>query len=135
MEGGLQGMPLNVVIIATCNRRSILFPEIARAESSYRYRGGEDVNTWDAEEERLGLGERFGLVLTFAPPDSKKYVQVVKHLAHCYSLHLHDDFLIQRAIEFAKRKNSYSGRTAKQFIIQVCSEQSYLQDSWKSLES
>ncbi|GJD06730.1 hypothetical protein Gasu2_11290 [Galdieria sulphuraria] len=109
MEGGLQTMPSNMIIVATCNRRSLLFPEIARAESSYRYRGGEDVNMWDAEEERLGLGERFGLVLTFAPPDSKRYIQVVKHLAHCYSLNPYDDFLIQRAVDFAKRKNSYSG--------------------------
>ncbi|GJQ12049.1 hypothetical protein GpartN1_g3840.t1 [Galdieria partita] len=132
MEGGLQTIPSNILIVATCNRRSLLFPEVARAESSYRYRGGEDVNMWDAEEERLGLGERFGLVLTFAPPDSKRYVQVVKHLAHCYSLNPHDDFLIQRAVDFAKRKNSYSGRTAKQFIIQIWSEQAYLQDSWKS---
>ncbi|EME31974.1 ATPase with chaperone activity [Galdieria sulphuraria] len=132
MEGGLQTMPSNMIIVATCNRRSLLFPEIARAESSYRYRGGEDVNMWDAEEERLGLGERFGLVLTFAPPDSKRYIQVVKHLAHCYSLNPYDDFLIQRAVDFAKRKNSYSGRTAKQFIIQIWSEQAYLQDSWKS---
>lgn len=90
MEGGLQSMPCNMIIVATCNRRSLLFPEIARADSNYRYRGGEDVNMWDAEEERLGLGERFGLVLTFAPSDSKKYIQVVKHLAHYYSLDPHD---------------------------------------------
>eukprot|EP00871_Galdieria_phlegrea_P005323 jgi/Galph1/5792/GphlegSOOS_G4507.1 len=131
MEGGLQGLASNMLIIATCNRRSLVFPEVARAESSYRYRGGEDINLWDSEEERLGLGERFGLILTLSPMDCKKYLQVVKHLAQCYALNANDDLLLRRAVDFAKRKNSYSGRTAKQFISQLYSEQSYLRDSMK----
>lgn len=104
LEGSLQGTPENVLLLATSNRRHLV-----RALGPNPL-PGEDPQAWDALQDTLALGERFGLVLTFPPFDRALYLKAVaRHLGRPLSREEEE-----KALRFALARG-FSGRAAEQF--------------------
>jgi uncharacterized protein len=113
LEGNLTARPQNVVVYATSNRRHLIrefFGDRPRPKDA------DEVHNWDTVQEKLSFSDRFGLTLTFEPPDQKTYLKIIHHLASQAEIALSDEELEFRALQWATRHNGRSGRTARQFI-------------------
>ena len=113
LEGTLTAKPQNVVVYATSNRRHLV-PEFFDDRPSPSEQ--EEVHSWDTVEEKLSFSDRFGLTLTFTPPDQDSYLKMVRHLAQQAKIELAEEELEFRAKQWATRHNGRSGRTARQFV-------------------
>jgi predicted AAA+ superfamily ATPase len=113
LEGNLTARPQNVVVYATSNRRHLVrefFGDRPRPSNN------EEVHAWDTVQEKLSFSDRFGLTLTFEPPNQPTYLTIVRHLAAQAKITLSQEDLEYRALQWATRHNGRSGRTARQFI-------------------
>lgn len=113
LEGNLTARPQNVIVYATSNRRHLIrefFGDRPRPKDS------DEVHAWDTVQEKLSFSDRFGLTLTFEPPDQSTYLQIVHHLAKQAEIALAQSDLEFQALQWATRHNGRSGRTARQFI-------------------
>lgn len=120
LEGSLSARPRNVVIYATSNRRHLVrefFGDRPRPNDA------DEISSWDTVQEKLSFSDRFGLTLTFEPPDQDTYLAIVRHLAQRANLTLAPHELEFRALQWATRHNGRSGRTARQFVDFVQAEQ------------
>jgi len=113
LEGGLQAQPKNVLIYATSNRKYLIRETFG--DRTFQ-RDGEDLHPADAQEEKISLADRFGLVVTFSRPDQKTYLEIVRGLAEKEGLSLNSEELETLALRWEMLNNGRSGRTAKQFI-------------------
>ncbi|UIE37688.1 ATP-binding protein [Leptodesmis sichuanensis] len=113
LEGNLTARPQNVVVYATSNRRHLIrefFGDRPRPKDS------DEVHAWDTVQEKLSFSDRFGLTLTFEPPNQASYLQIIHHLAKQAGIALPESDLEFQALQWATRHNGRSGRTARQFI-------------------
>ncbi len=120
LEGNLTARPQNVVVYATSNRRHLIrefFGDRPRPSSA------DEVHAWDTVQEKLALSDRFGLTLTFEPPDQPTYLQMIHHLAQQANLNLAPAELDFQALQWATRQNGRSGRTARQCIDHLSAQQ------------
>jgi uncharacterized protein len=120
LEGTLTARPRNVVVYATSNRRHLVrefFEERPRPSEA------EEVHAWDTLQEKLSFSDRFGLTLTFEPANQDKYLAIVHHLATEAGLNISPEELEFQALQWATRYNGRSGRTARQFVDFLQSEQ------------
>ncbi|MCT7969221.1 ATP-binding protein [Laspinema sp. D1] len=120
LEGTLTARPPNVVVYATSNRRHLVrefFEERPRPSQA------DEVHAWDTLQEKLSFSDRFGLTLTFEPANQDKYLAIVRHLATEAGLNLSPEDLEFQALQWATRHNGRSGRTARQFVDFIQSEQ------------
>lgn len=111
LEGSIERPPSNVVIYATSNRRHLL-PELPEDNNATRIVNNE-LHHGDAVEEKLSLGDRFGLWLSFYPFNWESYFTLVDSYFPDFSgdrKALHES-----ARQFAIVRASHSGRTARQF--------------------
>jgi len=67
-------------------------------------------------QEKLSFSDRFGLTLTFEPPNQDTYLNIVHYLAQVEQIPLSTEELEFRAKQWATRHNGRSGRSARQFI-------------------
>ena len=112
LEGNLTARSQNVVVYATSNRRHLIrefFGDRPRPKD-------DEIHAWDTVQEKLSFSDRFGLTLTFEPPDQATYLQIVHHLAKQANISLNSEDLDFQALQWATRHNGRSGRTARQFI-------------------
>jgi hypothetical protein len=109
IEGGLSGMPDNLILYATSNRRHLV-------RESFSARQGDDIHIRDTLETITSLSDRFGLEITFSVPDKDEYLSIVHQLADEYGLKMPAEELSLLAERFALRRNGRSPRTARQFI-------------------
>jgi uncharacterized protein len=113
LEGTVLARPQNVVVYATSNRRHLVreyFGDRPRPSNA------DEVHAWDTVQEKLALSDRFGMTLTFEPPNQERYLQIVNHLALRADLQMSAAELEYQALQWATRRNGRSGRTARQFI-------------------
>lgn len=110
LEGTLQEVPDNVVVLATSNRRRLVRQQFSDRPDPL----DDDANAWDTEDEKLALADRFGLVINFPPADQRRYLEIVARLAAQRGLD--PTSLSEAAVLFARRGNGMSGRTARQFV-------------------
>ncbi|SDF93313.1 hypothetical protein SAMN04244560_01494 [Thermoanaerobacter thermohydrosulfuricus] len=106
LEGGVEVLPLNVVIYATSNRRHIVTENIEDNE----------LHNTDAREEKLSLSDRFGITVTFVSPSQEEYLKIVKGLAQKHNIEIEWNLLKEKALQWAIWHNGRSPRSAKQFI-------------------
>lgn len=121
LEGNLTARPQNVVVYATSNRRHLIrefFSDRPQPSSS------DEVHAWDTLQEKLSFSDRFGLTLTFESADQPTYLKIIHHLAAQAKITLSPEDLEHRALQWATRHNGRSGRTARQFIDFLQSEES-----------
>ncbi|HIY04818.1 MAG TPA: ATP-binding protein, partial [Candidatus Anaerotignum merdipullorum] len=109
LEGGVASCGKNVLIYATSNRRHLV-------KESMTQRQGDDLHLNDTLQETMSLAARFGLTVTFQKPNKDAYLDIVKHLALQYGIHLPEQELFTKAEAFAIRCNGRSPRAAKHFI-------------------
>lgn len=117
LEGSIEKKPDNVIIYATSNRKHLI-------KESWKDRENDEIHLSDAQNEKMSLSDRFGISLTFYPPNQEEYLNIVKKLAletGLLSLENKEiDFkwenIRKEAVKWAMYQNGLSGRTAKQFI-------------------
>lgn len=117
LEGSIELPPDNVLLYATSNRRHLM-PERMSDNLDTRLVDGE-VHYSDAVEEKISLSDRFGLWLSFYPPNTETYLQIIDH--YFAGSRSDREELHRQALDFARTRASKSGRTAKQFF-NACSE-------------
>ncbi len=113
LEGSVEARPDHVRLYATSNRRHLVQERLRDRPDPL----DDDVHVWDTQNERLALADRFGLLVTFPSADRRRFLVIVRTLAHRNGLTA--DELEARADRFARAGNGYSGRTAQQFLDAV----------------
>ncbi len=113
LEGNIIAKPTNMVVYATSNRRHLVREFF---DDRPQLRDREEIHAWDTMQEKLSFSDRFGLSLTFSPPDLETYLNIVRHLAIKANLKIETEELLAKAKQWAVRHNGRSGRAARQFI-------------------
>ena len=111
LDGSIEPPPDNVLLYVTSNRRHLM-PEYMSDNLDTQLIDGE-VHYSDAVEEKIALSDRFGLWLSFYPPNMDEFLKIVDS----YFANYPGDrqILHEAAKSFAQQRASKSGRTAKQF--------------------
>jgi len=112
LEGSVAEPPENVRVYATSNRRNIVRESFSDREGG----ADDDIHARDTMQEKLSLVARFGLRLTFPPPDRRLYLEIVAGLARERGLEIPADELAERAALWDQWHAGRSGRTARQFV-------------------
>lgn len=107
LDGSLQGIPNNVMLCVTSNRRHLL------AE----YHGDDAVHPEEDVEEHISLSERFGLRLSFHPLSQRAYLNAVAHWLAVLGVET-DEAVERAALQFSLACGSRSARVAEQFVRQ-----------------
>ena len=111
LDGSVELPPENVILYATSNRRHLV-PEYHRDSDGTKLVDGE-LHYSDTVEEKISLADRFGLTLSFYPPNQQQYLDIVDSY---FSDFIGDrEKLHEEAKRFAMGKASKSGRTALHF--------------------
>lgn len=117
IEGGLEKKPDNILIYATSNRRHLIKQTWTDRQST------DEVSINDAMQEKLSLSSRFGVTILYVHPDKREYLRIVDGLAKEYGLNKDEDELHEQALTWEIRHGGFSGRTAKQFIHALLSQE------------
>jgi predicted AAA+ superfamily ATPase len=112
LEGGVSGPPVNVLMVATSNRRHLM----PRGHDETR---GLIAAAEDAEEE-VSVSDRFGLWIGFPPMDQAAYLEAVTSYAERFGLKAPD--IERRALQWSQLRGARSGRVAWQFIRDLAGE-------------
>ncbi len=112
LDGSVAGLPSNVLIYATSNRRHLM-PEYFAENEAAQHLGGE-VRPADSTEEKLSLADRFGLWLSFYPFDQDAYLDIVAAWIEALGGEIGDTMRTE-ALQWAIQRGGRSGRTARQF--------------------
>ena len=115
MEGGVETRPDNVLIYATSNRRHL----VKETWSDRTGANSEDIHSWDTVNEKISLSDRFGITLTFAPPNQDEYLRIVESMARKRNIRLPVNELRAEAIKWETAHSGRSGRIAQQFIAHI----------------
>lgn len=73
-------------------------------------------------QERLSLGDRFGLTITFSAPNKENFLEIVKGIAQRERIEIDESRLIEEALMWDVRQKGRSGRSARQFINYIHSK-------------
>lgn len=112
LDGSVSGLPANVLICATSNRRHLM-PEFFAENEATQHLGGE-VRPGESIEEKISLSDRFGLILTFYPFDQDAYLAIVD--SWILALGGASDATARvEALQWAIQRGGRSGRVAQQF--------------------
>ena len=113
LEGSIESPPDNVLIYASSNRRHLVPESMQDNRNSGLVE--DELHYADAIEEKISLSDRFGLWLSFYPPNQEQYLAMVEHYFRDY--HGDREALHHAAKQFSQAKGgARSGRTAKQFF-------------------
>ena len=114
LEGSLAGMPDNVLVYATSNRRHLLPEQITDNLAAHNVAG--EIHHGEGVEEKISLSERFGLWLAFHPFNQEKYLAIVEHWLDRLAAPRSEAAQIRAAaLQWALTHGSRSGRSAWQF--------------------
>jgi len=112
LDGSVSGLPANLLIYATSNRRHLL-PEYMAENESTRHLG-EEVRPADSVEEKISLSERFGLWLSFYPFGQADYLAIAAGWIESLGGQFDDDAR-REALQWSIERGGRSGRIARQF--------------------
>lgn len=114
LDGSIAGMPENLLIYATSNRRHLM-PEYMDENLGATHKDGE-IHPGETVEEKISLSERFGLWLSFYPFDQDHYLDICGHWLKEFGL-TNDQVELARgeALQWSILRGSRSGRVAWQF--------------------
>jgi uncharacterized protein len=112
LEGGVAGPPLNVLMLATSNRRHLMPRDHVESRS--------DIAAAEDAEEEVSVSDRFGLWIGFPPMDQENYLSAVRAYAERFDLTVPD--LSRRALQWSQLRGARSGRVAWQFIRDLAGE-------------
>lgn len=113
LDGSLAGMPDNLLVYATSNRRHLM-PEFM-ADNLASQRVNDEIHPGETSEEKISLSERFGLWLSFYPGDQDHYLQICQHWLQELQGPAWSEEIRQEALLWALSRGARSGRVAWQF--------------------
>lgn len=111
IEGGIETKPPNVLIYATSNRRHLIKETFAD-----RSNNAEEIHRFDSVNEKISLSDRFGITLTYLPPNQEEYLAIVRELAAKNGIQRSEKELRESALQWEMLHSGRSGRVAQQFI-------------------
>lgn len=115
LDGSIAGMPDNLLIYATSNRRHLMPELMAENLQTTRTENGE-IHPGETTEEKVSLSERFGLWLSFYPFDQDAYLAICEHWLAVFGVDRKSAAAArQDALQWALLRGSRSGRVAWQF--------------------
>lgn len=120
LDGSVAGLPDNVLIFATSNRRHLM-PEFFAENEATVHQGGE-VRPAESIEEKISLSDRFGLTLTFWPFNQDDYLAIVAAWVAALGGEA-NAAMRQEAINWAISRGGRSGRIARQFAADWVGQQ------------
>ncbi len=112
LDGSVAGLPDNVLIYVTSNRRHLM-PEYFAENEATSHQGGE-VRPAESIEEKISLSDRFGLTLTFWPFSQDDYLAIVAAWVAALGGSA-TAAMQQEAVNWAISRGGRSGRVARQF--------------------
>jgi predicted AAA+ superfamily ATPase len=118
LEGSLVAPPDNVRIYATSNRRHLVPESLADNRAAHLDEDGE-LHLGESLEEKLALSDRFGLVLAFYGFDQSTYLRIVERYARQLGIRAGSEELRREALRWALNRGARSGRTARQFVVDL----------------
>ena len=107
LEGGVEARPANVRLAVTSNRRAIVERHASEQD--------DPINPRDAVDDKLALGDRFGLSLGFHNCSQDDYLAIIAGYASAHGL----QYIEAEALEWSKRRGARSGRVAWQYVQDV----------------
>jgi len=113
LDGSVAGLPENVLIAATSNRRHLM-PETMAENTSASYADNGELRPAESTEEKVSLSDRFGLALTFWPFDQDAYLTIVAGWVSALGGTITEP-MRQEALQWAIQRGGRSGRLAQQF--------------------
>ena len=113
LDGSVAGLPDNVLIAATSNRRHLM-PEFMRDNTATTYTGDGEVRPAESVEEKISLSDRFGLTLTFWPFSQEDYLAIVTAWVAALEGTVTETMRVE-ALQWAIQRGGRSGRVAQQF--------------------
>ncbi|MBX6394441.1 MAG: ATP-binding protein [Alicyclobacillaceae bacterium] len=122
LEGGVERRPDNVLLYATSNRRHLVKEQFSDRTWPVRREDSDDLHLEDTIQEKLSLADRFGLTVAFLAPSQELFLDMVRHMAESANLPVDQDELRRRALQWERRHNGRSGRSARQFVDQLAGE-------------
>lgn len=120
LDGSIEPPPKNVLLYATSNRRHLM-PEYMKDNLDTKVVNGE-LHYSDTVEEKISLSDRFGLWISFHSTNTNEYLDIIDSYFPNYAGSISE--LHEAAKQFAQKRSSKSGRTAKQFY-NVYSDKKY----------
>ncbi|CAN5880621.1 ATP-binding protein [soil metagenome] len=115
LQGSVEEPPANVRIYATSNRRNLIRESFSDRDEV----GSDDVHARDTMQEKLSLAARFGLRVTFPAPDQREYLTIVRGLVQIRNIKISDEELTERALFWDQWHAGRSGRSARQFVLDL----------------
>ena len=107
LEGRVENRPENILIYATTNRRHLV---------QEKFSDEDEINSRDTREEKLSLADRFGITISFFPPNQKEYLEIVDGIVKEKGIEVDTEYLHSEALKWEKWHNGRSPRSARQFI-------------------
>ncbi|HEX5394212.1 MAG TPA: ATP-binding protein [Rhodocyclaceae bacterium] len=115
LDGSISGMPTNLLIYATSNRRHLM-PETMRENLEARHDEDGELHPGETTEEKVSLSERFGLWLSFYPFSQDQYLDACNHWLAEFGLQPEQITAARaEALLWALSRGARSGRVAWQF--------------------
>ena len=121
LDGSIAGMPDNLLIYATSNRRHLMPEYLAENLGGQKY--GEEIHPAETVEEKVSLSERFGLWLSFYPFDQEHYLAICRVWLQEFGGPAMDEALRQDALQWALSRGARNGRVAWQFARDAAGRQ------------
>ena len=117
LDGGLDELPENIIIYATSNKRHLTAEKFNKENLN-----SEFIHPEEEAEESLSLSDRFGLSYGLYSFSQDTFLKIVELYIKKYGLKISSldmDEVRKNALNFASIKGSRSGRTAKQYAINL----------------
>jgi predicted AAA+ superfamily ATPase len=119
LDGSIAGMPDNLLVYATSNRRHLMPETMAENLQVTRSDNGE-IHPGETTEEKVSLSERFGLWLSFYPFDQDAYLAICEHWLSVFGVDQKSAVAARldvrhEALQWALMRGARSGRVAWQF--------------------
>jgi hypothetical protein len=118
LDGGLDELPENIIIYATSNKRHLTAEKLKKENLN----STEFIHPEEEAEEGLSLSDRFGLSYGLYSFSQDTYLKIVELYIKKYGIKISSldmDEVRKNALAFASIKGSRSGRTAKQYAINL----------------
>lgn len=116
LEGSVEAKPKNVLIYATSNRRHLVKEYFHERKGLGSSDPNEEVHASDSIQEKLSLADRFGITVVFSSPSQEEYLEIIEGLVRNRNIDIDSEELERRALEWERRHNGRSARTARQFV-------------------
>ena len=116
LEGSVEAKPENVVIYATSNRRHLVKEYFHERKGLGSSDPNEEIHASDSIQEKLSLADRFGITVVFSAQSQDEYLEIIRGLVKNRGIEIDGRELEEKALEWERRHNGRSPRTARQFV-------------------